>query len=151
MYVNNNAINVSYTDNKRITQGINNNDTLISRTQTMEMKMVKDDSNRRKSQQNVWGISKKTDKKDNNIFCIEWKFVDDNDESHDVILKHDQSDHNKKSRRCIFIDNVEKFKLKKSSQAKWKFELNEKYKKNGKKSVVVTVCIKYEPKNNQYS
>lgn len=120
----------------------NNNNDEILRANTLPLPEKK----------NIWGRSMKMN--ENNIMCIEWKFVDDNGDEHCVLLQHQQikGNPNKKTKRIIKINNVEKFSSNKSNKNKWKFDLNSKRNKNGnKKSVSLNISIKYDSKKNKYS
>merc|ERR1712061_700136 len=82
-----------------------------------------------------WGRSMNKDK-DTNVMQVEWKFVDENDEAH-----------------VILINEVEMFASNKSKKEKWKFDLYDwKIIKNGnKKQVSVTIAIKYDANKKKYA
>eukprot|EP01084_Bolivina_argentea_P253754 426368_1 len=100
----------------------------------------------------VWQRSMKLN--ENNLMTVEWKFIDENNESQCVTLKHKQinGQPNKKTMRNLKINNVERYNSNKSNKSKFKCELNayKKNNKNGKISVSLIVSIKYDPKKGKY-
>ena len=119
--------------------GFDDGDGPIARSRTMPLPEKHED---------LWGRSLKLE--DNNVMNVEWKFVDENNDKHCVMLQHYQikGSPNKKTKRSIKIDNVEKFKSNRSSKTKWKYDLNNK--KKNKKQVTLNINIEYDSKKSKY-